>query len=75
MSDPVNHPQHYTAGSVECIDAIEAALTYEQFIGFLRGQVIKYLWRADHKGNREQDHQKAAWYLARLNALTAKETK
>lgn len=69
MSDEVNHPAHYTTGAVECIEAIEAMLTREQFIGFLRGQVVKYLWRADHKGSTEKDQQKAAWYLARLNAL------
>ena len=44
--DMVNHPPHYaeTDNGVECIDAIRAALGREQFIGFLRGQVIKYQW-------------------------------
>ena len=51
--DPVNHPSHYTqSGDIECIDAIKAALTGESdpFIGYLRGNAIKYLWRADLKG-------------------------
>ena len=63
MSDPVNHPEHYTKGGIECIDAIKAALTAEQFIGFLRGQVIKYAWRADLKNATTQDLEKCAWYL------------
>jgi hypothetical protein len=67
--DPVNHPAHYTAGAVECIDAIEAALGPEGFEAFLRGQVLKYVWRAPHKGDPTQDYEKAAWYLARLVAL------
>lgn len=64
VSDPVNHPTHYTAGSIECIDAIQSALTPEQFAGYCRGNAIKYAWRADRKGNT-QDLQKAIWYLNR----------
>jgi hypothetical protein len=64
VSDPVNHPAHYTAGSIECIDAIEAALTPEQFIGYCRGNALKYTWRSDRKGGAE-DLQKAIWYLNR----------
>ena len=42
--DPVNHPAHYTVDKgIECIDAIEATLTPEEFYGYLRGQVIKYV--------------------------------
>lgn len=65
--DPVNHPTHYTNGGIECIDALAAALTPEEFRGFLKGNVIKYLWRANLKSNAAQDHAKAAWYLDRLN--------
>jgi hypothetical protein len=65
-NDPVNHPAHYTQGSVECIEAIESSLGSEGFKAFLRGQVIKYLWRAEHKGNPAEDHAKARWYLDRL---------
>lgn len=65
MSDAVKSPSHYTAGGIECIDAIKAALTPEQFIGFLRGQVIKYAWRADHKGRTTEDLCKARYYLER----------
>jgi len=70
VNDPVNHPSHYTqGGDIECIDAIAAMLSREQFIGFLRGQVIKYLWRADHKGSREQDQAKAKWYVDKLASI------
>jgi hypothetical protein len=59
-SDPVNHPDHYKVGGIETIDFIEAKqLTYNI------GNVVKYITRADHKGNQLQDLQKAQWYLAR----------
>lgn len=64
--DVVNHPPHYTSGGIECIDAIKASMTKHQFIGYLKGNVVKYLWRLDHKGNRVQDAKKAQWYLTKL---------
>lgn len=64
--DPVNHPSHYTSGSIECIDAIEAALTPEEFRGFCKGNSIKYVWRSNLKGNHDQDLSKARWYLDRV---------
>jgi hypothetical protein len=66
--DPIERPKHYTQGAVECIDAIEAALGREQFIGFLRGQVIKYQWRLGRKAGGG-DAGKARWYAARLEKL------
>lgn len=64
--DMVNHPPHYQSEKgVECITAIEAAMTVEEFRGYLRGNCLKYLWRAEKKG-REEDLKKAAWYLNRL---------
>jgi hypothetical protein len=65
MNDNVNKPAHYTSGTLECIDAIQAALSVEQFKGFLRANVIKYTWRYEHKGGVE-DLRKARWYLERL---------
>jgi hypothetical protein len=65
----VNHPAHYNQGGVECIDAIAAALGREGEIAFLRGQVIKYVWRLGLKGPAVEDAAKAAWYLARLRGL------
>jgi hypothetical protein len=65
MSDPVNRPAHYTGGRIECIDAIRAALTHEEFIAYCRGQAMKYAWRAGHKDNHAEDLRKGAWYLTR----------
>ena len=64
--DPVNHPSHYTTGTVECIDAIRASMTEEEFRGFLKGQVIKYVWRYRHKGAEQQDLDKMLWYGNKL---------
>jgi hypothetical protein len=58
--DSINHPAHYTAGGIETIDFIEA-----KKLNYNLGNVVKYLTRADHKGNRKQDLEKARWYLTR----------
>lgn len=58
--DPVNHPEHYKVGGIETIDFIEA-----KSLSYNLGNVVKYLTRADHKGNKLQDLQKAQWYLNR----------
>ena len=63
--DPVEKPVHYAAGSVECIDAIEAQMTPEEFRGYLKGNVVKYLWRERKKGGKES-LKKARWYLNKL---------
>ncbi len=65
LVDNVNHPSHYTDGSIECIEAIEAQLTPEEYRGYLKGNVAKYVWREKHKGGI-QSLQKAQWYLTRL---------
>jgi hypothetical protein len=64
-ADMVNHPEHYNAGEIECIDAIRAALG-DNFRYFLQGTVIKYMWRLEHKGKPCQDASKGEWYLKRL---------
>lgn len=60
--DVVALPPHYRAGSIECIDAIHAALGDDGFIAYCRGNAIKYNWRAPHKGTLAQDLDKAAVY-------------
>lgn len=66
QEDVVNHPAHYVeTGGVECIEAIEAQLTPEEYLGYLRGNCVKYLWRWRHKGG-VVDLNKASWYLQRL---------
>lgn len=58
--DLVNNPPHYTTGGIETIDFIEA-----KKLNYNLGNAVKYITRADHKGNRLQDLQKAKWYLER----------
>ena len=66
IGDSVNHPAHYTQGGIECIDAIKAALTEEEFRGYCKGNALKYVWRERHKGGVES-LAKATWYLDRLS--------
>lgn len=66
QNDPVNHPSHYTQGGVECIEAIKASMSPEEFSGYLKGNSIKYLWRYRNKGKAKEDLKKAQWYLNRL---------
>lgn len=68
--DNVNHPSHYKRGGVECINALQSVLTDEQFEGFLHGNVFKYVFRANFKGRKREDLEKASWYLDRLIDFT-----
>lgn len=70
MSDPVNHPPHYTAGRFEAIDVIEDAVRRapDPVLGGCQWQALKYLLRLWGKGNPLQDARKARWYLDRLIA-------
>lgn len=62
--DPVHAPTHYTQGEIECIDAIRSALGEEGFKAYCKGNVIKYVWRHNHKsGSEGEDLAKAAVYL------------
>ena len=61
----VNNPPHYKTGKLEVIDILEDQLTQEEFCGYLRGNILKYLWRYKYK-NGVEDLKKAHWYLNRL---------
>jgi hypothetical protein len=66
MSEKVNHPAHYTAGKVECIDAIESATIGLQGIeAVCTANAIKYLWRWKFK-NGVEDLAKSKWYINKL---------
>jgi len=67
MQDPVNHPDHYTSGNIECLDAIKSALG-ENYQSYVQGNLIKYIWRFNHK-NGVEDLKKAQFYLNDLIAL------
>jgi Protein of unknwon function (DUF3310) len=56
----VAHPEHYTSGRFETIAVIE-----DWNLGFHLGNAVKYLSRAEHKGEKRQDLRKAAWYILR----------
>jgi len=60
VTDLINHPTHYTShpSGVECI-------TITEHMGFCLGNAVKYLWRADLKGDGVDDLRKAAWYIER----------
>jgi hypothetical protein len=62
-TDMVNNPPHYTTGGVETIDFIEA-----KKLDYNLGNVVKYITRADHKGDKYEDLCKARWYLNRAIA-------
>jgi len=68
VEDKIN-PSHYRTDTIECIDAIEAMLTPEEFIGYLRGTIMKYDWRYPNK-NGIEDLNKGQWFR---NKLLAKE--
>jgi hypothetical protein len=65
LEDKVNSPPHYGQGKIECIDYIKDFLTPEEFIGYLRGNIAKYLHRFRYK-NGIEDLKKAEWYLKYL---------
>lgn len=63
--DNVNSPSHYNQFGIECIIAIQASMSLEQFKGYLKGNVEKYIWRYSYKNGLE-DLKKAQWYLTKL---------
>lgn len=60
MPEKINHPRHYNVGKIETISAIE-----DWGLGFHLGNAVKYIARAQHKGNEKEDIEKAIWYLQR----------
>lgn len=62
MSDPIN-PTHYQGkDGVQLMDVLES---FDLHLNYNRGNAIKYLFRADMKGNRVQDLKKAIWHIQR----------
>lgn len=66
MTDNVNNPAHYASGGIECIEAIKTSMTHEAFLGYLKGNIQKYIWRYEKKINPVEDLKKARWYMNRL---------
>lgn len=66
MEDVVNHPEHYNSGTTyECIKVLKEWMSEEQYVGFLKGNIIKYLCRSEKK-NGTEDLKKAQWYMNKL---------
>lgn len=61
--DSVNHPSHYTQGGKEVIEIIQEVCSIDEFVGYCKGNILKYLARRNFKGFYKQDLQKADWYL------------
>ena len=64
--DNVNSPAHYKYGKKETIDVIRDCMTNDEYHGYLKGNVLKYVSRYKFKGEPLEDLQKANWYLNRL---------
>ncbi len=60
--DPVDKPEHYAHGAIQCIDAMLDVYGKEAVQHFCLLNAFKYLWRTEHK-NGVQDVKKAIWYL------------
>ena len=66
IRDTIN-PGHYKDGEIECIDAMEACSTHDEFVGYLRLNAMKYIWRMGRKTDDVgEEVEKAIWYLKRL---------
>jgi hypothetical protein len=66
--DVVNNPSHYQIGGleIEALDVIRGVLSHDQYIGYLRGNILKYQMRANKK-NDEEDLRKANYYSRELD--------
>lgn len=62
IDDSKKENKRYKHGAIECIDALRSCLSEEEFRGFCKGNIIKYLWRSEYKGGKV-DFSKARDYL------------
>lgn len=62
--DNIN-PEHYKIGGIDAIDYVRAKLTPEEYRGYLKGNIIKYISREKHK-NGAEDCKKAKWFSDEL---------
>jgi hypothetical protein len=66
--DEINNPAHYNTGSMETINLIQEGMSYEEFLGYLKGNILKYVCRYRHKNKEDpvKDLMKAQWYIEKL---------
>ena len=72
QSDIVNHPNHYNSYTREVIDTMQGSMMPEEFKGYLKGNVMKYINRYQFK-NGVEDLKKAQWYLNKLTEVVEDE--
>jgi hypothetical protein len=66
IRDTIN-PGHYKDGEIECIEAMESCSTHEEFVGYLRLNAMKYIWRMGRKTDDVgEEVEKSLWYLRKL---------
>lgn len=70
----VYSPPHYTVGGFEALDVIKAKLTPEEYRGYCKGNILKYVMRANYKGTHDTDCGKAEYYAKELNDATVTQT-
>ena len=70
--DTITKVERYNQGAIECIDALESMLGRRDFVGWLRGTIVKYQWRLGHKAAALNEAQKADYYSRRLVATLQK---
>lgn len=65
MEDKINHPKHYNSSNASCPECKRQiqCIDVTRHMSFNLGNALKYIWRAEHKGNKKEDLQKAIWYL------------
>jgi Protein of unknwon function (DUF3310). len=68
--EQVKHRDHYNQSDIECIDAIRAALTPEEYRGYCKGNALKYIWRERYKGGNVS-LEKAEVYLDYIKQVSA----
>ena len=68
-NDTINNPSHYTNGKEEVIEIIDKSLSDQEYVGYLKGNILKYLLRAGKKKGTAatEDMGKATWYINRLH--------
>ena len=71
--DKIN-PDYYKQGDIECIDAIKSSMSHTEFCAYLKGSIMKYLWRYKQK-NGIEDIKKSLWYLKKLKIAEANNDK
>lgn len=66
---------HYKNMPIQPWDVMQAVMSKEEFVGFLKGNIIKYSMRAGQKAGASDDGEKAMHYRQKLNEITKGEAR